>query len=404
MYVLMISCLWWSVRSVYTASIKASEGQLFISDPQVGLHFTKEGPGYLAAGHWVQSLAISLKAPPYQALKFSCPPTNASFVLQVCSILQKQVSDCNEVISRVYQAAQKSASLSLPTQRSRRSLTDLIGSVGNFFGLASTKQVKLLSKALKMTNEQQEASSRAVKEMAKIFMTYQEATRAEMDQRDEVIRDSLQRVSLTLQGLQDQIGQSTSVLYDHIQANQLAILVVTQLVPILVQVRTTLQTTATQYSSFQDAVSECLQGKLSPKLVPPTNLKKVLRNIHETITSRHSNLDILANRLPQSSQYSSIQCSPVVLPDQDRLVLALMFKTIDLSPRIFEIWKVTSFGTPIERHVPASSPYLRLLDIRAHETQSMISLDLDYSYMAYSSSTNEVIRLNSPAIQVASRT
>lgn len=96
-----------------------------------------------------------------------------------------------------------------------------------------------------MTNEQQEASSRAVKEMAKIFMTYQEATRAEMDQRDEVIRDSLQRVSLTLQGLQDQIGQSTSVLYDHIQANQLAILVVTQLVPTLVQVRTTLQTTAT---------------------------------------------------------------------------------------------------------------------------------------------------------------
>ena len=327
-------------------------------------------------------MSVDLTPPDYPRIQFSCPKSTAPFQRAVCSAIQDQISKCELDVRRIRELSVRNVVSASKGLRSRRSLTDFIGDIGNFFGLASSKQIRLLQQAVGHVSQSSKLNRDAIKKLAGSFLSFQQSSRQEMDSRDQMIRASFSKVTYLVSKLQTSLRKSDSRQVEAIRANQEAILILTRALPLLTRLSTQLHLTAAWYESFNSALGSSLHGELSPRLVPPDKLSLIIKAIEGSIATVHGDLSTLASRVPPSYRFSTIRCTPSVIPGTNSLLLTLLVKTIDLTPGPFHVWRIVSFGTPVERHSAASDPYIALLHSRAGEKQAMLEIDLPHSIIA----------------------
>ena len=157
------------VRGKY--SIMAPDNQRLVCDPENGYCMHKLYSGYLSAGSWSHIVSIDVSPPTFVPFKSPCKPSSAYplIVNKTCAQVSTMVDEANLLMVKVSAQSKKflkmaavSTSVTSRTvslefkrsrKRSRRGLTDFFGNIANFFGIASTKQIRGLKQAVTVAGQ-----------------------------------------------------------------------------------------------------------------------------------------------------------------------------------------------------------------------------------------------------------
>ena len=404
-----------SQQQISVKSIMAPGRDRLICDPSYGYCFQRLHDGYLRAGDWDHLLSIDVSPPKITPLTSPCAPSQLypDIINKTCSQLTSLTGTANQMIGKMYNqfddffssvrrmTNQNSDGVGmllkkhLPikgTNRSKRSSTDFFGDVANFFGVASTKQIRQTKKAISALTGMAKHNREGLMALTQAFSSYQSSIKKEFDVRDQTLNKVINSTSEMFRAVgHDLINMKDRLKLqnDHITANTISIHLLGSAFPLILQVIGQLTESLQWYSSVLGGFTTLLGGTLDPILFPHHKASEMMIFIRKSLQNINPNLDLEISPDDLSSVYQHIRCIPFVYGNI--LMVKMKIGVIDKTAFHLTVWKLESFGVPIHAREMDEKLMIEFRTMQFSLKQLMVALDLPYTHIAISSQTSQVI-------------